>query len=132
MIFSALWIFLGGGLGSLARWGLSGWIATRYGETFPLGTILVNVSGSFLIGMFAAMTGPEGRWLVPSAWRQFVMLGLFGGYTTFSSFSLQTLTLAQDGQWWKAAANILLSVLLCLGGVWLGYVLAMQINSARG
>jgi CrcB protein len=128
-MMNALWIFVGGGLGSLARWGASGFIANTIGETFPWGTLLVNVSGSFVIGLFAAVTGPEGRWLVSNSFRQFFILGICGGYTTFSSFSLQTLTLAQDGQWFKAGLNCVLSLLLCLVGVWLGYVLGSAINA---
>src|SRR5256885_240592 len=117
-MWNALWIFVGGGLGSLARWWASGVVANRLGETFPWGTLVVNVSGSFIIGVFATLTGPDGRWLVPSTFRQFFMLGICGGYTTFSSFSLQTLTLAEDGEWLKAGANAVLSVVLCLLGVW--------------
>src|SRR5262249_2419263 len=128
----ALWIFVGGGLGSLARWGVSGWVASGFGETFPWGTIIVNVSGCFVIGLFATVTGPDGRWLVSTSSRQFFMLGICGGYTTFSSFSLQTLTLAQDGQWFRAGANVALSLLLCLMGVWLGHVLALELNSMKG
>jgi CrcB protein len=128
-MWNALWIFIGGGLGSLARWILSGWVANTVGETFPWGTLVINVSGSFVIGLFATATGPEGRWLVPATFRQFFMLGICGGYTTFSSFSLQTLNLAQDGQWFKASANAVLSVALCLLGVWLGHLLATAINS---
>ena len=131
-MWSGLWIFVGGGLGSLARWWFSGWVANAVGETFPWGTLVVNVTGSFVIGLFAAATGPEGRWLAPATFRQFFMLGLCGGYTTFSSFSLQTLTLAQDGEWFKAAANCVLSLVLCLVGVWLGHVFALEINSLRG
>src|SRR5262245_2489408 len=111
-MWNALWIFVGGGLGSLARWGVSGWIANTIGETFPWGTLLVNISGSFVIGLFASVTGPEGRWFVPGSFRQFFMLGICGGYTTFSSFSLQTLTLVEDGQWFKATANCVLSLVL--------------------
>ena len=129
-MWNALWIFVGGGLGSLARWGVSGWIANTIGETFPWGTLLVNISGSFVIGLFATVTGPEGRWLAPASFRQFFMLGICGGYTTFSSFSLQTLTLAEDGQWFKASANSVLSLVLCLVGVWLGHLLATAINSS--
>ena len=129
-MWNALWIFVGGGLGSLARWWASGVVANRLGETFPWGTLVVNVSGSFIIGVFATLTGPDGRWLVPSTFRQFFMLGICGGYTTFSSFSLQTLTLAEDGEWLKAGANSLLSVVLCLLGVWLGHLLALTVNSS--
>lgn len=129
-MWNALWIFVGGGLGSLARWGLSGWVANAFGETFPWGTVLVNISGCFVIGLFATVTGPEGRWLASGTFRQFFMLGICGGYTTFSSFSLQTLALAQEGQWFKAVANVLLSVALCLLGVWLGHLLASTLNAA--
>jgi len=131
-MWNALWIFIGGGLGSLARWGCSGLIANKVGETFPWGTLFVNVSGSFIIGVFATATGSEGRWLAPATFRQFFMLGICGGYTTFSSFSLQTLTLAEDGQWLEAGANSVLSLALCLMGVWLGHILAMELNSTRG
>ena len=131
-MWNAFWIFVGGGLGSLARWGASGWIANAFGETFPWGTLIVNITGSFAIGLFATLTGPEGRWLAPATFRQFFMLGICGGYTTFSSFSLQTLALAEDGQWLKAAANAVLSLVLCLVGVWLGHVLAVEMNSMKG
>jgi CrcB protein len=128
----ALWIFIGGGLGSLARWWFSGWIANAIGETFPWGTLAVNISGSFIIGLFGTLTGPDGRWLVPSTIRQFFMLGICGGYTTFSSFSLQTLTLAEDGEWFKAGANCVLSLVLCLVGVWVGHIVAVEINAMKG
>ena len=131
-MWNALWIFIGGGLGSLARWWFGGWIAHNVGETFPWGTLVVNITGSFIIGLFATVTGPEGRWLASASFRQFFMLGICGGYTTFSSFSLQTLTLADDGQWFKAGANCVLSLVLCLLGVWLGHVLALGVNSIKG
>jgi len=131
-MLNALWIFVGGGLGSLARWGASGFIANKFGQTFPWGTLTVNATGSFIIGLFATATGPEGRWLAPAWFRQFFMLGVCGGYTTFSSFSLQTLNLADDGQWFKAGGNAVLSLVLCLGGVWLGHMLAMELNSMKG
>ena len=128
----ALWVFLGSGLGGLARWGLSGLVAERFGQTFPWGTLVVNVSGSFLIGLFATLTGPEGRLFAPAGLRTFFMLGLCGGYTTFSSFSLQTLNLAEDGEWFRAGANVVLSVVLCLAGVWLGHALAQAVNALKG
>jgi len=126
-------IALGGALGSVGRFWFSGLVARYFGETFPWGTILVNISGSFVIGLFAALTEPgEGRWLVAPVWRQFFMIGICGGYTTFSSFSLQTLSLARAGEWFYAGANAVLSLVLCLLAVWLGHVLALSLNSAKG
>jgi CrcB protein len=131
-MLNALFIFVGGGLGSLARWALSGWVANAFGETFPWGTLLVNVTGCFVIGLFSTATGPEGRWLASPSIRQFFMLGVCGGYTTFSSFSLQTLNLAQEGEWFRAGANSILSLVFCLVAVWLGHVLAVEVNALRG
>ena len=116
----------------IARFAGSGLIARLFGETFPWGTLLVNITGSFVIGLFASLTSPEGRWLVAPSFRQFFMIGICGGYTTFSSFSLQTLTLAEDGQWFKAGANVVLSVILCLLAVWLGHLVAVNFNSTKG
>ena len=122
----------GGALGTLARFLLSGLVATSIGETFPWGTLIVNISGSFVIGLFAALTGPDGRLFVSGTWRQFVMAGFCGGYTTFSSFSLQTLNLMRDGEWTNVSANIVLSVVLCLLFVWLGAEAAGAINRLGG
>jgi fluoride exporter len=124
------WIAVGSALGGVSRYWVSGFVANQVGETFPWGTILVNISGSFVIGFFATLTGPDGRLLVGSTARQFVMIGICGGYTTFSSFSLQTLTLARDGEWLWAGANITLSVVLCLAAVWIGHVAAVAANGA--
>jgi CrcB protein len=127
-----LWIGLGSALGGMARYWCSGFVADRIGETFPWGTLLVNVVGSFIIGFFATLTAPDGRLLVGSTARQFVMVGVLGGYTTFSSFSLQTLNLARDGEWLRAGANIVLSVVLCLVAVWLGHIAAAALNQMKG
>lgn len=127
-----LWIGLGSALGGMARYACSGLAAHWFGESFPWGTMLVNVAGSFVIGFFATLTGPDGRLLVPGDARQFVMVGLCGGYTTFSSFSLQTLTLAQDGELVRAGLNVGGSVLLCLASVWLGFIAAAALNAVRG
>lgn len=127
-----LWIALGSALGGMARYGCSSLISNWIGPTFPWGTLVVNVVGSFVIGFFATLTGPDGRVLVPSDARQFVMVGLCGGFTTFSSFSLQTLALAQDGEMLRAGANVGGSVLACLVAVWAGYVVAAALNSVKG
>jgi len=127
-----LWIALGSALGGVGRYALSSAIANWFGQGFPWGTLIINVTGSFVIGFFAALTGPDGRLLVAADTRQFVMVGLCGGYTTFSSFSLQTLTLAQDGEFLRAALNIGGSVLLCLVAVWLGYAAAAALNAVKG
>jgi CrcB protein len=129
---SYLWVALGGALGTTARYWLSGLVASLIGETFPWGTLVINVSGSFVIGFFAALTGPSGRVFVGSTARQVVMIGICGGFTTFSSFSLQTLNLMNDGEWFRAGGNIGLSVALCLIAVWCGYALASSLNMMRG
>jgi fluoride exporter len=118
-------------LGTTARYRLSGVVARSVGETFPWGTLVINVTGSFVIGFFGALTGPDGRLFVGSTARQFVMVGMCGGYTTFSSFSLQTLNLMNDGEWLQGGVNIGLSVLLCMIAVWAGVVLGGSINAMR-
>ena len=130
-MLSYIWIALGGALGTTARYWLSGVVARSVGETFPWGTLVINVTGSFVIGFFGALTGPDGRLFVGSTARQFVMIGMCGGYTTFSSFSMQTLNLMNDGEWLQAGANIALSVLFCMIAVWAGVVLAGSINAMR-
>lgn len=123
-----LMIGLGSALGGMGRYGVSHWLATRYGEGFPLGTLTVNVVGSFIIGVFFYLTASDGRWLVDPDWRQFVLVGFCGGFTTFSSFSLQVLQQMRTGEWGAAMANVLLSVFLCLLAVYAGMVLARWIN----
>jgi CrcB protein len=126
-----LWVGLGGALGSIARFWVSGLVARQFGETFPYGTLIVNVTGSFIIGLFATLTDTDGRWLVAPSVRAFFMAGICGGYTTFSSFSLQTLNLARDGEWARAGANAVLSFTLCLIAVWLGHLLALTFAPAK-
>jgi CrcB protein len=127
-----LLIATGGALGSVARYWISGLVADRFGETFPYGTLVVNVTGSFLIGLFATLTASDGRWMVSPGLRTFFMVGICGGYTTFSSFSLQTLNLARDGEWLHAGFNVLGSVALCLLAVWLGHVAALALGTGKG
>jgi CrcB protein len=126
-----LWIALGGALGSVGRFWLSGLVAARIGSAFPWGTLLVNVSGSFAIGLLAALVEPGGRRYLPPAGREFFMYGLCGGYTTFSSFSLQTLELMHEGELGRAGLNVVASVLLCLAAVWLGYLLGLGLNNGK-
>jgi fluoride exporter len=128
---SYIWIAVGSALGGMARYWSATAAARLFGETFPWGTLIINVLGSFIIGFFATLTGPDGRVFAGSVTRQFVMVGLCGGYTTFSSFSLQTLTLLNEGQWIRAVVNIVLSVLCCLLAVWAGQVLAAGINGTK-
>ncbi len=123
-----LWIALGSALGGVGRYWCSGVIARHIGETFPWGTMTVNVVGSLLIGLLATVSDPDGRLLMSSTMRQFVMIGVFGGFTTFSSFSLQVLNLVRDGQWAPASLYIGGSVAFCLIGVWLGHALGIAIN----
>jgi CrcB protein len=123
-----LWVALGAAIGGMSRYGFSGVIANWIGAAFPWGTLVVNVTGCFVIGIFDMLTGPDGRLLVPPNARLFVMVGICGGYTTFSSFSLETLNLARNGEWLAAGGYIGGSVLFCLVGVWLGHMAGVLIN----
>jgi CrcB protein len=125
-----IWVAVGSALGGSARFWLAGFVASLVGVAFPWGTLLINVSGSFVIGLFAALTGGDGAFSTPPDIRTFVMVGLCGGFTTFSAFSLQTLELAQAGEMMRAGAYVTLSVILCLVFVWLGVVVAGGLNSA--
>lgn len=118
---------VGGALGTLARYLVSTW-ALPVSSQLPWGTIIINISGSLLIGFFGTLTLASGRYPASESLRLFVMIGLCGGYTTFSSFSLQTLDLMRSGGIGRAALNIGLSVVLCVGAVALGHVIAARIN----
>jgi fluoride exporter len=122
------WVALGAALGGAFRYWCYGTAARMGAELFPWGTLFVNLTGSAVIGFFATMTGAEGRLLVSPEARVFVMAGLCGGFTTFSTFSLETLRLVQDRQWMHASMNVMASVVLCLAGVWLGHALAVRLN----
>jgi CrcB protein len=123
-----LWVAIGGALGSMARYGCSDLVARLTGSGLPIGTLVVNISGAVLIGFFAGLSAPEGRLLLPVPARVFLMTGICGGYTTFSTFSLETLNLLSDGEWAWAIANIVGSVTLCLVGVGLGYAAGLELN----
>lgn len=133
MNLAYFWVALGGALGSMSRFWINGLVSAKVGATFPWGTLVINIAGSFVIGVIGAMTSPEGR--LDSQSRQFatqfLMIGVCGGYTTFSSFSLQTLNLLREREWLYAGGNVLLSVLLCLIAVWLGWLLGSTFNSMR-
>ncbi len=123
-----LWIAIGSALGGMARHWCTMVATALFGAAFPWGTLFINILGSFVIGFFFALTGPGGRLDVPLDARLFVMTGICGGYTTFSAFSLQTLSLFQDGAWLRGGTYVAASVVLCLIAVWAGYALAMVIN----
>jgi CrcB protein len=129
-----LWVAIGGAIGSVGRFWLNGIVSRHFGETFPWGTMVINVTGSFIIGVIGALASPEGR--MDSQSRafatQFLMIGICGGYTTFSSFSWQTLRLMQDREWLYAGGNVILSVTLCMIAVWLGYALGSAMSSLKG
>jgi len=134
MLTQFLIIGVGGGLGSMFRFGVASLIDAyikKGGPPYFLGTMLVNITGCFLIGFIFTISDTEGRFYLSPLQRQFIMIGILGGYTTFSSFTLQSLLLAQDGQWIQASANVLGSVVLCLVGVWLGALCAGFVNQIR-
>jgi len=126
-----LWVGIGSAMGGIARYWMSLAVTALTGPTFPWGTILINILGSFVIGFFGTLTGVDGKLSVPNDARIFVMTGICGGFTTFSAFSLQTFDLAHDGKWLDAAANVALSVALCLAAVTAGFLAATAMNGAK-
>ena len=114
-------IAVGSALGGLARYGTGLLAVALWGQSFPWGTLVVNVSGCLVIGFFAALIAPAGPWPGSFTVRALVLIGLCGGYTTFSSFSLQTLSLAREGEWGRALGNVAASVASCYVAAWLGY-----------
>lgn len=126
-----LWIAIGSALGGMARYGCSRAVALRFGETFPWGTLTVNIVGSMVIGFVAALGAPESRVMISPNARQFIMVGLCGGFTTFSSFSLQTLELVRNRDFAEAGGNILLSIAACMAAVAIGYIAGSAVGGAR-
>jgi CrcB protein len=125
-------VALGSALGAVTRYLCSLAVVALAGTVFPWATLLVNVVGSFLIGLFAAVTAPDGRFLVGPAARQFVMAGFCGGFTTFSVFSLETLLLIDGNRFGLAVLYVGASLLLWLFAVWLGHALGARFNRLRG
>ncbi|WP_298263204.1 fluoride efflux transporter CrcB [Acidocella sp.] len=126
-----LWVALGGALGSVARYALGNAMTLALGADFPWGTLLINVLGSFVISFFGVLSGAQARFPVPFEARVFVTVGLCGGFTTFSSFSLQTVELARNGQPMRAALYVAASATLCIIACALGYVAAAALNASR-
>jgi CrcB protein len=121
-------VAIGSALGGMARYGVSLLAARAWGTAFPTGTLLINVVGSVIITFFGALTVADGPLPASADLRLFVMVGICGGFTTFSSFSLQTLVLLQAGETLPALLYILASVLLCVGGAFLGWWLAVSLG----
>ena len=120
-------IAVGSAIGGIIRFWISGMIENRVGQEFPCGTLVVNISGSFAIGFFMAVASDEERWIRIPHFRNFFTVGLCGGYTTFSSFSLQTLQLVQEYRWLLAGGNVALSLVLCFVFVWAGFALGKSL-----
>ena len=126
-LFTCVLLALGGALGTVARYGLSVW-AMPISQRLPCGTLLINILGSLLIGFFGTFTLADGKYPVSEQLRLFIMVGVCGGFTTFSAFSLQTLDLLRSGAWMRATLNIILSVGLCVGAVAVGHLVAASFN----
>jgi CrcB protein len=120
-----LWVAIGSALGGIARYGLTR-LTLNLSNNFPWGTIAINVLGCFIMGFFGTLTLSSGRFPTPENVRLLVLVGLCGGFTTFSAFSLHTFDMARTGDWLRAAANVTVSVGLCFFSVALGHVLASQ------
>jgi len=118
-------IAAGGGLGSVLRFWMSGWVFTMLGREFPYGTLVVNVSGSLLMGFLYVLL--IDKFNASAEWRAVLLIGLLGGFTTFSSFSMETFHLLEAGEIVKAFMNIVLSVTVCVAATWLGVIVARQL-----
>jgi len=111
-------VFIGGGLGAVARYLLQGFVYRFAGTEFPYGTIVVNILGCFTIGLL--MSSMEERFLATPALRLFLTIGILGGFTTFSSFSYETMALLREGNFLAGGMNVVASFVVCLGATWLG------------
>lgn len=127
-----VFVAIGTSIGGTARALVSMITIEVTGQGFPWGTLLANVVGSFVIGFFATLTGPDGRLFLSARVRQFMMTGICGGFTTFSMFSLETFRLAAAGKYSMATLNIGVSVVAWLVAVWIGHALAAQFNRLGG
>ena len=125
MINSAL-IFIGAGFGGVFRYWMSNGVYWLVGRQFPYGTLVVNVSGCFLMGLLFVLILERFDGVGPQL-RSLLLIGLLGGYTTFSSFSIETLNLFENGAWMSAFLNIFLSVILCIAAAWLGLIGGRQL-----
>jgi CrcB protein len=128
MGLAILLVFLGGAVGSMWRYWWSGLIAQRFGETFPFGTLVVNLVGSTIVGLCSGLLVHVSNGSIASALQQLLVVGICGGLTTFSSFSLQTYNLIAEGRWLSALSNIVFSTGLSFGCVALGWQLAQAVN----
>jgi CrcB protein len=130
-LLAYLWVALGGALGSVARFALGNAMVLLTGPGFPYGTLLINVVGSFVISFFGALTAMDARWPLSFEARAFVTVGVCGGFTTFSSFSLQTVDLIKHGATGRAVIYASASIILCLFACALGYLAANAVNGVR-
>jgi CrcB protein len=121
-VLNIVLVFLGGGLGAMARYGMQGVVYRWMGAAFPYGTLVVNIVGSFLIG--ALMSASESRFLLNPSLRIFLAIGILGGFTTFSSFSFETVSMIRDGEYLFAAMNVGASIALCLFFTYVGTLVA--------
>jgi CrcB protein len=124
-------VIAGGIVGSLMRW-IAALLIPAVAGGFPWPTLFANVTGCFLIGIYAGLTGPDGRLFVDPRTRQFVMTGICGGYTTFSGFTIETLRFAQSGDWPRTTVYLVVSVAAWLAAVWLGDTAARRLNQRTG